>query len=136
MPNDDALLPIQEAMKAAADGDATLAGKVTAVVDHVAEATGYPYIQIGEAIDTPQGAHDRFGARTAVTWHIWSTFHGFEEALDIRGDLLRVFDHQPLTVAGHHTVVVRHEQTVTIRDPDPDIRHVAVRFAVETEHAA
>lgn len=136
MTNADALWPIQVAVYDRLTGDVTLAGKVSGVYDHVTEGAGWPYVVIGEATSTARGAHDRFGARSTLTLHIWSTYHGFAEALDIADDLLRLLDHQPLTVAGHDTVYVHHDQTVTLRDPDADLRHVVVRLATETEHAA
>jgi hypothetical protein len=134
MPNADVLWPVQVAMYARASADPGLSGRVTGVFDHVPEGQAFPYLVVGEATATPRGAHDRFGARATVTLHIWSAYHGFAEALAIADDLLRLFDHQPLTVDGHDTVYVHHEQTVTLRDPDADLRHVAVRFAIETEH--
>lgn len=136
MPNVDVLGPLQQAQYDRMTGDATLMGKVTGVFDRVPEGTAFPYVQLGEQIATPQGAHDRYGRRTVFTLHVWSAHDGFSEAYGIVDDLLRLFELQDLTVAGHHTVVVRHVQTVTMRDPDGDLRHVAVRFAAETENDA
>lgn len=134
MNNADTLWPIQVAVRTRLLADTTLAGKVTGVLDHVPREQTRPYVVIGEATATPQGAHDRFGARSTITLHVWSDYHGYSQALSIVDDLLRVLDHQPLTIGGHHDVAVRFQQTVTMRDPDPDLRHVVVRFAIETEH--
>lgn len=134
MPNTDVLAPLQQALYTRLTGDAALMADVAGVHDQVPEQAAYPYIVIGEATATPQGAHDRYGRRSTVTLHIWSTYHGFSEALGVLDHLVRLLDHQALPIAGHHTVAVRHAQTVTMRDPDADLRHVAVRFAVETEH--
>jgi hypothetical protein len=134
VPNADVLWPAQVSIYTKLTGDATLAGKVSGVFDHVPESQAFPYVVVGEATSTPQGAHDRFGARTTVTLHVWSAYHGFSEALAVVDDLMRLLDHQTLAIGGHHTVAVRHQQTVTMRDPDADLRHVAVRFAIETEH--
>jgi hypothetical protein len=67
-----------------------------------------------------------------MTLHIWSDYGGFAEALGIVRHLMRVIDHQPIAVPGRQLVYAHHEQTVTMRDPDPDVRHVSVRFAFET----
>lgn len=134
MANSSPLWPIQTALYARLSADATLDGRISGVFDHVPETQTFPYVVVGEATVTSQGAHDRFGARATVTCHVWSAYHGFSEALAIADDLVRLIDHQPLALDGHHTVAVRLEQTITMRDPDTDLRHVAVRFAIETEH--
>lgn len=134
--NTNVLGPLHTAIYGRLTGDVTLMAKVTGIFDHVPEGSGFPYVTIGEATSTPDGAHDRFGARSTVTIHVWSARHGFSEALAIASDLMRLLDHQALIVNGHDTVAVRHQQTVTMRDPDADLRHVPVRFAIETENAA
>lgn len=133
--NIDVVWPIQTAIYSTLTGDAALTGDITGVFDEVPEGQAYPYISIGEVTVTSQGAHDRFGARSTITLHGWSTYHGKKEITALIGHLLRLLDQQTLEVDGHHTVAVRHEQTVTQRENDTDIRHAAVRFAVETEHA-
>jgi len=135
MPNVDVLWPIQVAIYSRLTGDGTLMGKITGVFDDVPASQPFPYVTIGASTSTPQGAHDRFGARTTTTLHVWSTYAGAFELLDIGDDLMRLFDHQPLTVDGHHTVYMHHQQTVTVPDPD-DVRHLAVRFSIETEYTA
>lgn len=132
--NADVLWGLQLAVHARLSGDATLRGKVSGVYDDVAEKSAFPYVVVGEATSSPRGAHDRFGARSTVTLHVWSTYRGFKEALGVVDELIRLLDHQPLTIQDHHTVAVRLQQTVTMRDPDADVRHAVVRFAVETEH--
>lgn len=136
MDNSDPVWPIQVALYQRLTGDPALMADVTGVHDHVAKETPFPYVTIGTFTSTPQGAHDRFGARTTVTLHGWSTYHGGKEISDIAGHLLRLLDHQPLAVDGRHTVYVHHEQTVTFTERDSDIRHVACRFSVATENVA
>lgn len=131
--NELALLPVQGAMYAAIKADAALNTAVGGrVYDEVPEAATYPYVVLGDAVETPDNEVAAFASRVAATLHVWSTYRGFRQALDIAGHLIRVFDRQPLTVPGRGVVAVRHEQTITMRDPDSDVRHVAVRFAVET----
>lgn len=131
MPNVDVLLPIQTALYTLLDTELSVP-----VHDHVDEDTPFPYVAIGEATSTPEHAHDRYGARSTVTLHVWSAYHGTAEALGITGELIGLLDLQDLTVTDHHTVSVRWEQTVPMRDPDADLRHVVVRFAVKTEYTA
>lgn len=136
MPNIDVLWPLQAAIRAHLIGDTALMADVTGVYDHVPEGTGFPYVTLGAATTIPRGALDRYGRRSTVTLHAWSSYHGWKEALGVVDHLLRLLDHQDLTVAGHEFVSMRHEQTVSMTDPDEDLRHIAVRFAIETEHPA
>lgn len=138
MPNADVLGPLQVALHTVLTGDATLMARLAGdgIFEYVPEGQGFPYVVVGEAVETPDGAHDRFGADTVQTLHIWSAYHGWKEAQEIKGDLMRLLDHQELTITGHHTVAVRFMQAVSMRDSDQDLRHVAIRFAVVTEHDA
>jgi hypothetical protein len=129
----DATLDIQTAMYGVATADGTLMGLVSGVFDEVPGGTNKPYVAIGEALETPDNSHDRFGRESVVTWHVWSDHQGFAEALGIANRLIEIFDHKTLTVANHTTVSVRFEFLQTLRDPDPEIRHVPVRFRVVTE---
>ena len=131
--NADVIWPTHLAIYNRLTADPALNDDITGVYDHVPEGTAFPYITIGDVTVTPAGAHDRFGARSTVTLHAWSTFLGRQEITTLVGHLMRLFDHQPLSIDGHATVVVAHEQTVTLRETDPDIRHAAVRFSLTTE---
>lgn len=134
--NIDVLAPLQQSIYTRLTGDATLMADITGVYDHVPEGTQFPYVTIGAATAIPRGAHDRYGRRTTETLHVWSAHNGWSEAYDIVGHLIRLLELQPLTATGHAVVSVRLEQTVSMIDPDADLRHIAVRFAIETEHEA
>lgn len=136
MPNTDVLWPLQTAIYTTLTADTALMDDVTGVYDHVPEGTAFPYVTLGATTAIPRGAHDRFGRRSTVTLHVWSAYHGWFEALGVVDHLLRLLDRQDLTVDGHEFVSMRVEQTVSMMDPDEDLRHIAVRFAVETEHVA
>ena len=140
MPNDLPLLEVQSAVYALLGGDDGVLVVTDGeeelgvdVLDDVPEDAGYPRIVIGEATSTPANAHDRFGHRSTITLHVWSAYHGYREALLIADAIIAELDHEPLEVDGFAVVSLRHEQTVTMRDADPDIRHVPMRFAIETE---
>lgn len=132
MDNATALLPVQKALYDTLAADPALFALVGLPADHVAEARPYPFVVIGDAVETPGNTHDNFGSRVAHTLHVWSEAKGFAQALTITGHLMRLLDHQQIPVTGRQLVAVRHEQTVTMRDPDPDVRHIAVRFIFET----
>jgi len=125
--------PIQKAVYDVLAGDATLGGLVSGVFDEVPEGTAYPYVVIGEALEVPAGSHDRFGRETVLTLHVWTDTRGFSRATQITSRIVALLDHQPLTIAGHHHVATRYEFAQQLRDTEPHLRHVPIRFRVITE---
>lgn len=127
--------PVQRALYTKLTGDTALMDLITGVFDWVDEDESYPYVVIGEAVETPDNAHDRHGSQTVVSLHVWSQYRGYAQALQIAARVLQVLDHTPLTIDGHHHVVTRYEFMQTLTDPEPpgDIRHVPMRFRVVTE---
>lgn len=129
------LWPVQEAIYQRLTGDATLMGLITAVRDYVPEDAVYPYVVIGEALETPANAHDRFARHTVPTLHVWDQGRGFKRVLQVGARLNELLDHQPLTVDGLAHVVTRFEFSQTLTDPEPPgtIRHLVMRYRVITE---
>ncbi|MEV4672166.1 DUF3168 domain-containing protein [Actinomadura sp. NPDC049382] len=125
--------PIQEAVYDVLTGDATLTGLIEGVFDEIPEGTPYPYVVIGEALEQPDNSHDRFGRQTVLTLHVWTDYRGFSKATEITSRLVSLLDHQPLTIPGHHHVSTRYEFSQTLRDPEPHVRHIPIRFRVITE---
>lgn len=126
--------PVQEAVYAKLTGSASLMGMVSGVFDGRApEGTAFPYILLGEAIETPDDAHGLFGRQTLVTLHVWSDYPGFAETAAIVGAVQELLDQQILDIAGVRHVSTRFEYAQTLVDPeDPRLRHAVVRFRVTT----
>ena len=133
MDNSSPLWGIQVAVRDVLLADTTLANLVTGVYDHVDEGSPYPYVTVGEAIETPDNTHSGFGHQSTITLHIWTYTRGHKQGLEILEAVKRVLDHQPLAVTDRHTVSVRFEFAQTLRDPNPEIRHIPVRFRVTTQ---
>jgi len=130
---ESAMGPIQTAIYTALTGDTTLMTLVNGVYDWVPEGTLMPYVVIGEAMATPRNSHDRFGRRNVETLHVWSQQQGMKQINAIMSRITTILDHQTLTVTGHDAVMCHHEFEQTLNDPDPEIRHGVIRFAVTTE---
>lgn len=124
---------IQTAVYGVLSGDATLGGMVTGVFDEVPEGTAFPYVTLGEDLEQPANSHDRFGRETVLTLHVWTRSRGSIEAKRIASRVIALLDHQPLTIVGHHHVATRYEFSQTLRDPEPHVRHVPIRFRIVTE---
>lgn len=138
----EVLRPAQEALYARLRGDEALRDLLAApggprglhgVYDGAPEGAPYPYVVLGEAVETPRNAHGAFGAEVLADVHVWDQARTFSTAQRVAGRVRALLDHQPLAVAGHVVVSVRHEQTQTLRDPDPELRHLLVRIRITTE---
>lgn len=125
--------PLQVAIVGKLDGDEKLAALVSGVYDEPPEKAQHPYITVGNITEVPDDAHDRQGLNATVTLHIWSRYRGFKEALEVLGHLDRVLDRQPIVVPGWTNVSIAREWHDTMRDPDPEIRHIPVRYRVWLE---
>jgi len=133
--SDSAVLPVQDAVLAALKADAALMALIGGVFDWVPEDQPYPYIVIGEAIETPDNSHDSHGSNLVITLHVWSKYRGYAQALTIAARVRALLEHRPLTVAGHRHVATYYVSQQTITDPEPpgDIRHVPISFRVLTQ---
>lgn len=130
-----ASLPTRDAVRAALQADDELTALITGVLDWVPEKQPYPYIHLGESLETPDNAHDRHGSQVLQTLHVWSQYRGFGQGLAVAGRIIRVLDHTPLIIAGHVHRWTRFVSLQTITDPEPpgDIRHLPVTFRIGTE---
>lgn len=129
------MLPVQAAVYERLTGDAELMALVTGGVhDGPPEHRTWPWVDIGEAIETPLNAHDRLGAETVISLHIWTKHRGHSPGLTIAARIMQLLVRQPLTVAEHRHISTRYEFGQTLRDPEPpgDIRHVIQRYRITT----
>lgn len=133
MTNSSPMWAIQVAVRNALLDDTDITDVVTGVYDHVPETAGFPYITVGEATETSDNTHTTFGHQTTVTLHIWTRQRGHKQGLELLQSVKAALDRQPLEVDGRHTVLIRHEFTQTLRDPDPEVRHIPARFRVITQ---
>lgn len=133
--SDSAVLPVQDAVLAALTADSTLMALIQGVYDWVKEDQAYPYIVIGEAVETPDNTHDSHGSNTVITLHVWSKYRGYRQALRIAARVRALLEHRPLTVTGHRHVATYYVSQQTITDPEApgDIRHVPISFRVLTQ---
>ena len=109
------------------------AGLTAEVYDNVPERVSKPYVTIGEAISVPDYVHGGFGWDILISAHVWTKSLGFKSALDIANQIIALLDHKrdALAVAATWSIVsIRFVQLQTLRDPDPEIRHVPVQFRI------
>lgn len=113
---------------------ATLNGNISAgVYDDVPEAIAKPYVTMGEMFSIPDNWHGGFGWDILSTLHVWTKARGFKSAIDIANEIVALLDHKlPAIVLpdSWYIVSIRFVQLSTLRDPDPEIRHVPVQFRI------
>lgn len=125
-----ALWPLQQAVYSKLTADAPLMALVTGVFDYVPQTQAQPYVTIGSTTEVPSDAHNQRGLTSTMTLHVWSKYRGFKQAAEILAAMDAVLDRQPLAVAGYRDVSLAHQQHQELRDPDPEIRHIAVTYRV------
>ncbi|MGD9879026.1 MAG: DUF3168 domain-containing protein [Hyphomicrobiaceae bacterium] len=108
---------IVTALKASAAIKA-LVGNPARVYDHVPEETAYPYIEVGEVVDTPFDDKSTTGLEHAITLHVWSRYRGRKETKQILDALHALLHRGTLTVSGNSHVLTRFVSNSTFRDPD------------------
>ncbi|CAM5626641.1 hypothetical protein SMICM304S_06791 [Streptomyces microflavus] len=86
--------PIQRALHAVLSGDEPLADLIAGVYDYLPEDVDYPFVVIGEAIETPDNSHDRFGRQTVITLHTWDEYRGYFRVQRIGARLVALLDHR------------------------------------------
>jgi Protein of unknown function (DUF3168) len=112
----------------------TLLGGVR-VYDDAPQAAPYPFITLGQSVvrDWSTGTED--GAEHNLTLHVWSGSGGKKQVLEILEAIRAVLHDQPLMLADHHLVNLRHEFSEARLDPDGDTFHDIVRYCAVTEPA-
>ena len=110
----------------------TLLGGVR-VYDDAPQAAPYPFITLGQSVirDWSTGSED--GAEHNLTLHVWSRSGGKKQMLEITEAIRAVLHNQPLALADHHLVNLRHEFSEARLDPDGDTFHGIVRYRAVTE---
>lgn len=127
-----ALMDIQRAIYDLLTGDEVIMSLVSGVYDEVPEDAEFPYVTLGDAMESPRNSHDSIGRETVVTLHVWSKQAGFTEANTVLGELVALLDHRPLDVENHFHISTRFEFSQALRDPDPLVRHIPARFRIVT----
>lgn len=131
-----ALWPLQTAVYSTLTGRPQLMALVNGVFDDVPDNQAYPYVTIGDILETVADAHDHQGLDSVVTIHVWSDAAGFKEASRIFAEVDTALDRKSLSLAGFTQVDIWHDQHQEVRDPDPKIRHINAQYRVRMTRAS
>ncbi|KLL11579.1 MULTISPECIES: DUF3168 domain-containing protein [Protofrankia] len=105
---------------------------ITGVFDDVPEGQEFPYVTLGDAVETPDNDHGGFGRESVMDIHVWTRERGHSQGADIANQIIRLLDHQALLIDGWRHIVTRYLRQQAMRDPDPEIRHRVLQFLVIT----
>lgn len=144
----DLLGPASLALYRRLSGDATLRGLLGVAVAAPDTENGVydswapedapdRYVTVSDLIETPYNTHGAWGADVVATLHVWTRgVRSWTPGLGIAARIKTLLDHQPLPLVdapGLVVTAVRHEQTLTLGDPDPEVRHLPVRIRITIE---
>jgi hypothetical protein len=126
---------LQQALYSAVTGSAPLAALIgpPRVYDDVPQGAAFPYLTLGQSTlrDWSTGTDD--AEEHTLTLHVWSRAGGRREMHEVMDALRGALHDQPLVLAGHRLVNIRHEISEARRDPDGETYHGIVRFRAVTE---
>lgn len=124
---------IFSALKNSAAVTALIAGRV---YDSVPASPVFPYVTLGN--DTTQADHAECldgSVETTVTIDVWSRAVGKVEAKQIAGAIVTLLNHAPLTLSGYRLVLIEHEASRHLDDPDGLTSHSVVTFKALIDEA-
>lgn len=112
---------------------------VTGVFDAVPEDAAQPYIQLGEATETPQHTFTSEVYDVVASLRIWSTYDGFLPAARILERMTHLIENDAagkaalrdgLAARGWTLVRADYQQSDSLREPEQPQRSVPVRIRV------
>lgn len=126
---------VQQALFAALSGDAALLALLggSRIYDDVPQGSPFPYLTFGQSVARDWSTGTDAGNEHVITLHVWSQAKGRKEVHEIMDAARSVLHEQPLALAGHRLVNLRHEFSEARRDPDGETYHGLVRFRAVTE---
>jgi uncharacterized protein DUF3168 len=125
----------QQSVFATFSADAALTALLEAgrVFDDVPEGTPPPYVTLGRITTQDWSTGTEDGTEHLFTVHVWSGARGKKQAHEALGAIRAALHDQPLAVAGHSLVNLRHEDSEIRRDTGGETIHGLARYCAVTE---
>jgi len=112
-------------------GNPTLLALVTGIFDHVDQEAAYPYVVLGELVETQFDNDDAQRMVSAsLTIHSYSREWGRKETHDIQFEITKTLHRAILAASGFDFVSIDHEQSQSFTDADGITRHGIVEFKI------
>jgi hypothetical protein len=129
--------PLQQSVFAALGADTQLTALLGPgrIFDDVPQGTPLPYVTLGNVTAQDWSAGSEDGTEHIFTVHVWSGARGKKQAHELLGAIRAALHDQPLAVAGHTLINLRHERSEVRRGLDAETIHATARFRAVTEPA-
>jgi len=128
---------LQQALTARLAGDAgvqALIGNPVRLYDALpADPVIFPYVVIGEAGAMSFDTKSEAGMVHRPSVHSWSRYRGLKEIKLLMAAIASALVDAPLTIAGHHLVLIDFAGSDVVLDPDGLTRHGVQRFRALTQ---
>jgi hypothetical protein len=99
------------------------------VYDSAPPDASFPYVTVGDDQVTADHAECLEGSvEIATNVHVWSRGVGKVEAKQIAGWIVATLNYAPLTLVGYRLVLIEHDGTHHLGDPDGLTSHSVVTF--------
>lgn len=122
-----AMFELQKGIFTRLSDDPIISEKVTGVFDSVGKNQPFPYITIGEPTMLPFTTKQKFGEELAIVIHVWSTYDGKKETIDIINLCLTSLAAE-MNLNGFRVQKVDVDNIQVFDDADPRIRHGVLRM--------
>jgi len=129
---------VQVALSSKLSGDSTLMALVSIIRDQasVAQNQVFPYITIGDIVETQDDTLSTRQYDQDCTLHIWTQSSGFKQAQGILARCNVLLHRQPLTLSGSQThVATWYRDAIPLADPDGITQHLVVHYRLIVEEA-
>lgn len=97
------------------------------IYDDVPAPVTFPYIEIGEAIDTTDDTSDTDGVEQVLSIRVWSRYRGHKEVKGIVASIRTALNEKSLTVIGAASCLSFVDSVIHTDDPDGVTRLATVR---------
>jgi hypothetical protein len=126
-----AMLDVQEAVYALLRADSTFVGLVTGgPFSPAPQNQPYPYCTFGAHVESPRLTFGKLGQDIIFVLDVWSRTTSFLEAFTIGDRIMQLLNGIQLSLTNFSNIIVIHDQTMKLDDPDGLTRHLAIRFRV------
>lgn len=123
---------IIETVYSALIGNSTLMGLVSnSIYDHVPDKEGFPFIAIGELIQTEAntGSPEQ-QVEASLTLHSYSRYDGRDQTHQIQEEINKTLHRANLVSSGVQFISVDHVQSQSFVDADGITRHGVMEFKI------
>lgn len=105
------------------------------VFDNVPTTAAFPYVSLGASWGAQADAECVEAVEIGFRVDVWSRTVGYGETHRIADAVRRALHNADLTLTSNALVMIEHERTDVMRDPDGSTSHAALEFSATVEIA-